>query len=170
MKFVSAMNVLLVLFCFSDGARAEGNCPQGYHPIGGGATAGCAPISGGGNAGGGSRPNAPSPPAPRWEDRWGAIAFDGPQFILGASAEFPSEQAAKSAALKYCKAKGGDNCQIEISYVNSCAAFTIGERSYYRGAMATLQEAVSDGLKKCNETDRKCTTYYSACSSPVRIP
>ncbi|MBL0896970.1 DUF4189 domain-containing protein, partial [Pectobacterium atrosepticum] len=145
--------------------HAEGNCPPGSYPIGGGATAGCAPIPGNGSG----QQQAPSAPEPVWEDRWGAIAFDGPKFILGASAEFPSEQAAKSAALNHCKVKGGDNCQIEISYVNGCTAFTIGERNYYRGAMATLHQAVADGLKKCNETDKKCETYYSACSPPVRI-
>jgi len=165
MRSICIFSALVWFACLSLGAHAEGNCPQGYYPIGGVATAGCAPIPG--NSGG--QRQAPSAPAAIWEDRWGAIAFDGPKFILGASAEFSSEQAAKSAALKHCKVKGGDNCQIEISYVNSCTAFTIGERSYYRGAMATLHEAVADGLKKCNETDKKCQTYYSACSPPVRI-
>ncbi|MCZ2498388.1 DUF4189 domain-containing protein [Xylophilus sp. Kf1] len=169
MKLMSAMVLLLALCGYSMGAHAEGNCPSGYYPIGGAATAGCAPIPGGGNAGGGSQSSAPNVPEPVWEDRWGAIAFDGPKGILGAAAGLRSEQAAKSAAQTECKSKGGVNCLSEITYVNACTAFTIGDRSYYKGARASLPQVIAEGLKKCNETDKNCETYYSACSMPARI-
>lgn len=167
MKFTSAMNMLLALFCFSVGAHAEGNCPSGYYPIGGAATAGCAPIPGGG--GGYGQPTAPDIQEPVWEPRWGAIAFDGPKGILGAAAGRPTEEAAKSAALNECRAKGGGICQSELVYRNGCAAFTIGDRNYYRGSSETLARAVTEGLQLCKQNDTNCETYYSACSTPVRI-
>ena len=160
----------LVWFSFlSAGVRAEGNCPPGYYPIGGGGTAGCAPIPGNGGRSESGQQQAPPPSAPVWEDRWGAVAFDGPRGILGVAAGLPSEQAAKRTALNHCKVKGGVKCQSEISYVNGCTAFTIGDRGYYRGAKATLDQVIADGLQKCKETDKNCETYYSACSLPVRI-
>lgn len=167
MKFVSILNILPLLYCLSMSARAEGNCPSGYYPIGGAATAACAPIPGGGS--GYSQPTAPDLPAPVWEDRWGAIAFDGPKGILGAAAGRRSEQAAKSAALIDCYAKGGGVCQSELIYRNGCAAFTIGDQNYYHGSSAILPQAVAEGLKLCNEKDKNCETYYSACSLPIRI-
>lgn len=102
-------------------------------------------------------------------DRWGAIAFDGQRGILGVSTGLQSEQAAEQAALNDCRAKGGIKCQSEISYVNGCTAFTIGDRGAYRGAKATLDQVIAEGMQKCRETDQSCETYYSACSLPVRI-
>lgn len=170
MKFISAINVLLALFCFSVGAHAEGNCPSGYYPIGGATTAACAPIPGGSQGGGGySQQRGPDLPAPVWEDRWGAIAFDGPRGILGAAANLRTEQAAKWAALNDCKAKGGENCQSEVIYRNGCTAFTIGDRNYYHGSNDLLDQVVAEGLKLCTEKDTNCETYYRACSLPVRI-
>ena len=83
-------------------AWAEGNCPQGYYPIGGGngGWAGCAPIP---------NDNAPAPdPGPQWERRWGAIAVDetvgrfggaeGYSSALDAPKKRPSLHAGKTAA------------------------------------------------------------------------
>lgn len=167
MKWIGALNAMFFLCCLSMGAHAEGNCPSGYYPIGGAATAGCAPIPGG-NAGG-NQQRAPDILEQIWQDRWGAVAFDGPMGILGVAASFPSERAAQAAALYDCKVKGGLKCQLETSYVNGCTAFTIGDGNYYRGSHALLDQAIAEGLNLCNQKDKNCETYYSACSLPVRI-
>lgn len=168
MKLTDLLCALLVLWCLSVGAHAEGNCPSGFYPIGNRAVAACAPIPSA-TKGQQGQQQVPSSPSPIWKDRWGAVAFDGPRGILGVATELQSEQAAQEAALNDCKAKGGIKCQSEISYVNGCTAFTIGDRGAYRGAKATLDQVVTDGMQKCKEADKNCETYYSACSLPVRI-
>ncbi|MDR6214583.1 DUF4189 domain-containing protein [Paracidovorax wautersii] len=169
MNRINSFSVLFVLCYLSMGVRAEGNCPAGYYPIGGGTTAGCAPIPSNSATSGGGQQQAPSAPVPLWEDRWGAVAFDGPKGILGVATGLQSEYAAQQSALNDCKARGGIKCQSEISYKNGCTAFTIGDLGYYRGADATLSEVVIAGMQKCKEKDKNCETYYSACSPPVRI-
>ncbi len=165
LKRVSGLGALLWLSCVSAGAHAEGNCPAGFYPIGGRATAGCAPIPGNG----GGHQQASKPPAPVWEDRWGAIAGDKPQGILGFSTAFPSEPAAQQAALADCASKGGSSCKIENSYKNGCTAMIVGERVYNIASRATVDEAIASGIQKCEEVDRNCVASYSACSPPVRI-
>lgn len=164
MKRICVLGALCWFWCLSLGVHAEGNCPPGFYPIGGGATAACAPIPGNGSG----RRQAPSAPAPVWEDRWGAIAGDKPQGILGFSTGLPSEAAAQLAALADCAAKGG-RCKIENSYKNGCTAMIVGERVYNIASRATLDEAIASGIQKCEEVDRNCVASYSACSPPVRI-
>ncbi|MDY0956314.1 DUF4189 domain-containing protein [Stenotrophomonas rhizophila] len=165
MKRISVLGALLLFSCVSAGAHAEGNCPAGFYPIGGRAAAGCAPIPGNGRG----QQQVPSAPAPVWEDRWGAIAGDKPQGILGFSTGFPSEPAAQQAALADCASKGGGRCQIENSYKNGCTAMIVGERVYNIASRATVDEAIASGIQKCEEVDRNCVASYSACSPPVRI-
>lgn len=171
MKRTSSFSVLVVLWCLTIGARAEGNCPSGSYPIGGGNAGwtGCAPLPGNSGVRGQLQQQAPSPIAPVWEDRWGAVAFDGPRGILGVATGHQSEHAAQQAALTDCRARGGIKCQSENSYKNGCTAFTIGDLGYYRGADATLSEVIASGMQKCKELDKNCETYYSACSPPVRV-
>ncbi|MBN3262271.1 DUF4189 domain-containing protein [Pectobacterium brasiliense] len=169
MKCINLAGALLALSCFSIDVHAEGNCPPGSYPIGGGATAGCAPIPGGGNAGGGGWQYEPSPPAPIWEDRWGAIAGDKPKGILGFSTRLPSEPAAQHAALADCATKGGEHCKIENSYKNGCTAMIVGEWGYNIASRATVDEAIASGIQKCKDSDRNCVVLYSACSPPVCI-
>jgi len=165
MRSVCFSSALVWFSCLSLGVHAEGNCPPGFYPIGGRATAACAPIPG--NSGG--QRQAPSAPAPLWEDRWGAIAGDKPKGILGFSTGLPSEPAAQHAALADCAAKGGEHCKIENSYKNGCTAMIVGERVYNIASRATVDEAIASGIQKCKEVDRNCVASYSACSPPVRI-
>lgn len=172
MKLIGPLSALVTVLCFSSSANAEGNCPSGSYPIGGGNAGwtGCAPIPGHPNGTGQrGQQQAPIPPTPIWEDRWGAVAFDGPRGILGVATGHQNEHAAQQAALNDCQTRGGIKCQSEISYVNACTAFTIGDQGYYRGAKARLDQVIAEGMQKCKETDQNCETYYSACSLPVRI-
>ena len=147
------------------GAHAEGNCPAGYYPSGGQGVMSCNPIPGYG----GGQQQVPSVPAPVWKDRWGAIAGDKPRGILGAVTGFPSETSAQQAALDDCKTKGGIQCKLENSYRNGCTAMIVGDWGYNIASRATLDQAIASGIQKCKETDKNCTTYYSACSPPARI-
>lgn len=156
MKRIHLAGALLALSCFSVGVHAEGNCPPGFYPIGGRATAACAPIPGNGGRSSGGQQQAPSAPAPLWEDRWGAIAGDKPQGILGFSTGLPSEPAAQQAALADCAAKGGEHCKIENSYRNGCTAMIVGEWGYNIASRATVDEAIASGIQKCKEVDRNC--------------
>jgi hypothetical protein len=148
------------------GVHAEGGCPPGSYPIGNRAVAACAPIPSETNSW--SQQQAPNLPAPLWEDRWGAIAGDKPQGILGFATGLRSEPAAQQAALTDCAAKGGVRCKLENSYKNGCTAMTVGEQVYNIASRATLDQAIASGIQKCKEIDKNCVTSYSAFSPPVR--
>lgn len=166
MRFIFILNALVWFSCLSVGAHAEGNCPPGFYPIGDRATAACAPIPG--NSGG--QQQSPTPPAPVWENRWGAMATDEPRGVLGAVTGFADEEAAQQAALSDCKAKGGINCTLANSYKNGCTALTVSDSSFYYGADSTIEIVAADGMRACTEAGKKnCRTYYAACSPPVRV-
>lgn len=81
---------VLSLCLFTCTVSAEGNCPNGYYPIGGGNSGwqGCAPMSTG-DAGN------PPDPGPQWATRWGAIAVDGDKGSFGGVEGQRSKGAAK---------------------------------------------------------------------------
>ena len=62
--------LVVLLLSFSGFSHAEGRCPDGYFPIGGGNAGweGCAPMGPAAAAGGAEEPQ------PQLEARWGAIA------------------------------------------------------------------------------------------------
>jgi uncharacterized protein DUF4189 len=169
MNLVRSLGALMVLWCLSIGVHAEGNCPSGYYPIGGGPTLGCAPIPDDGGASGGSQWQPYSAPEPVWEDRWGAIAGDEAQGSLGFAAGLPSETAAQQSAMADCAAKGSVRCKIENSYKNGCTAMTFGDWGYNIASMSTLDQAIASGMENCKKNDKNCKTAYRACSPPVRI-
>ncbi|RST44883.1 DUF4189 domain-containing protein [Variovorax sp. DXTD-1] len=145
-------------------AYAEGNCPDGYYPIGGRDFAGCAPIPGSG-----SQRQAPQQPVEQWERRWGAIATSVPDGILGVSTDRSSKREASQTAISDCAAKGGLNCKIETAYDNQCAAVVVGDGAYNAPIAATMDKAVEIGMKTCRDGGlANCHVYYSACSLPVR--
>lgn len=163
--------LLLFLLSFSITSHAEGNCPPGYYAIG--ATGqpgpqGCAPIPGY-NQG---QESVPTQSAPRWADRWGAIAYDtaGTNVGLGVATNMSSKDLAEQVALKECRAKGGAGCEVDLAYYNQCAVVIAGDHYVQSRGAATIQEASSNGLKECRESGASgCVVYYSACSLPERI-
>ena len=150
MKHINLAGALLALSCFSIDVHAEGNCPPGSYPIGGRATAACAPIPGNGG-----QQQAPRAPEPVWEDRWGAMATDEPRGVLGAVTGYPNEQTAQQAALSDCKAKGGINCTLTNSYRNGCIALTVSDSSFYYGADSTIDIVAFVGMLTCIEAGKK---------------
>jgi len=95
-------------------ASAEGGCPDGYFPIGGGngGWQGCAPMGGG-------RDEEEQDSRPRWATRWGAVAVTSGAF--GYSFAWSSERKAMKAALKQCRKDAGSSadgakCHVRITY------------------------------------------------------
>jgi hypothetical protein len=101
-------------------AGAEGRCPPGYYPTGGGSAGweACAPMGPESS----SEPDSGSDednsqPARLWEDRWGSVAIG--EAALGAATDQISKEAAEKIALRQCRASArnnADTCSISLSY------------------------------------------------------
>lgn len=146
-------------------AHAEGGCPPGFQPTGAAPTpqdpVACRPMP---------ENNQRQMPPPRWEDRWGAIATDGLGGSFGASSEMPTQQSAHGTALAICRSKKGSNtCQVEIDYINQCAAMTVGDVQHNTAAGLTGDLAVQAAMNACNADDDHCFVYYVGCSLPQRV-
>lgn len=162
--------VFTLLLLLSGLARAEGNCPEGYYPIGGGspgAPQGCAPIPGAdGNQG---QQGQQSQPSPQWAAQSGAIATDPKKGVLGTAVNMESKAFAERAALAECKSKGGTACQLDVTYTNGCAAMVAGDAAYKASSASTMDEAVDAATKICTGMSTGCHVYYSACSLPRKV-
>ena len=166
MRYIASLLLLISLLSLDLAVHAEGNCPPGYFPTTPSGTQGpqgCAPIP--------NYEQEPSQPAgPQWIDRWGAIATDGVNGILGVATGAATKRMAKKAALEDCRTKGGSTCEIQISYVNGCAVMIVGGKGFNVSARATTAEAIQSAMKICtSDGDTECHVYYSACSPPLRV-
>ena len=163
MKRILLIVVLAGLGC-SNAAFAEGNCPPGQYPIGGGGAVGCAPMPAG------TSDLAPS--GPRWADRWGAISIDGTakEGGIGTVNGYPSKRSAEKAALAQCRASGGTKaCKVNLSYYNQCGVIAWGDSYLTTQGGPTVEVASKIGLANCNQKTSNCTIYYSGCSLPERV-
>jgi len=145
-------------------ASAEGNCPSGYYPIGGGngGWQGCAPMSSG--AGG-----APPNPGPQWATRWGAIAHDGKLGRFGGAEGFTAKRKAEKAAIAECRKNGGKSCKIKISYYNQCGAMAWGNNLMVVSRGPEREATIEDAVDSCNKDSSNCQPYYAGCSYPERV-
>jgi hypothetical protein len=157
----------LGLSMVSFGVHAEGGfCPPGTidHNNGRAPAIVCSPIPGYGQQ------QAPRRPAEVWQDRYGAIAIDGPNKATGSAVNMRSEGAAREAAIADCGANGGANCVVELPFRNGCAAVATGDTGHNASAHQTIAEASSAALKVCVASgDTNCVIYYKVCSPPVRV-
>lgn len=160
--FAAALLAFLMLSHFE--VRAEGSCPNGYYPVGGGngGWAGCAPI----NASSGS---SPSNPGQSWATRWGAIAVDNGAGVYGGSEGHRSKGDARKAAIGDCQKFGGKKCQISIIYYNQCGALASGDTYSISARGPELNETTNRALADCNKQTRNCKPFYGGCSYPERI-
>lgn len=156
------LSLLLLLFVHAD-VRAEGNCPDGYYPIGGGSAGweGCAPMgpaAGVGDAG---------EPEPQWETRWGVIVTaDG---SMGVSAGKESRESAEQQAMSQCQAHSrGKACKVLVAYNNQCAAVAWGDAGGRWARSPDLKDAEETALNNCKKSSTNCDLYYSACSYAER--
>jgi hypothetical protein len=169
MKLTISRWLLFYLLLLATGfVHAEGVCPPGMfptNPSGAQGPMGCAPIPGYNNR----QQNQQQPPQ-IWEPRWGAIATDGDGGSFGASINAPDQESADQSALADCRArKGSSKCEIEIAYVNQCAAMVAGDVGYNTKAGLTIDLAIQAAMKVCNAADTHCYAYYTACSMPQRV-
>lgn len=115
---------------------------------------------------------APSTPAIRWADRWGAIAVDKSQQSvgIGVSEMMTSERKAKASAIGDCRAKGGTQCKVVLAYYNQCGVLVAGDAGYTSMGSSTAEKAAKLGMEQCVKTGlSNCRVYYSACSFPERV-
>lgn len=158
--------VILLFSAFMHGAKAEGGCPDGYYPIGGGngGWSGCAPIPG---SGGGAY--QPRDPGPMWATKWGAIAVDGTTGKFAGIEGLSSERKANKAAIKECRKNGGKQCKVIAAYYNGCGAMAWGDSKVTSYMGPQRQEAIDLAVKSCSKETTNCQAYYAGCSYPVRI-
>ena len=155
-----------LLFCIAVLAfvRAEGRCPDGFFPIGGGSAGweGCAPM--GPNTEGSEGHNQSAPREPEWETRWGAFATGGGGW--GAVTDMRSEDQARKAAIKQCKATASSKsskCEAR-TYYNQCAVVAWGAIGYTFQRAIDIPTASSLAMKQCRSVDTACEIFYSGCS------
>ena len=164
MKTRSVILLAIVALQGTFAVHAEGGCPPGQYPQQGQGWQTCVPIPG---AAGNQQ--SPSPPSPQWIDQWQAIATDKQKAVLGTSAGNASSDKSAQAAISDCRAKGGSECDVQITYRNGCVAMVIGNTLMNTKGAPTKPEAEQLALAKCSEADTDCHVYYSACNLPVRI-
>jgi hypothetical protein len=160
--WIKCIVLFAALFLAGGVLHAEGNCPEGYSPIGAsdgqGGPQGCAPISGYSQG-----------PAAHWTNRWGAIASDFSHHSGGIAADTTSRTAAETVALADCRANGGVQCKVEIWYSNQCAALVAGDTKHISATGATIQAAVQKATNECNTFDINCKVDITSCSFPAQI-
>lgn len=159
--------LVFVLLLFSGISHAEGNCPEGYYPIGGGGSQGCAPAPSY-NRQQGQQQSQKEAPSPRWVDRWGAIATDSAKKLLGTASDMNSRSEAENKAITDCQNKGGTQCKLQNSYGNACVAMISGDNIFNVGSAENMDRAVQLGIAQCSASDTNCRVFYSACSMPER--
>jgi hypothetical protein len=150
----------LALLTISSLAFAEGNCPDGMVPIGGGDVVGCMPIQSNQNTGS-------VQPQGRWINRWGAVATDETTNVtgFGAATNARNKREAAKAAITLCKKNGGSTgCKIRLTYFNQCAVVAWGDTSYVTSNGPNLEETSQRALQKCSAATTNCKIFYTGCS------
>ena len=126
------MHARLLLLCtlflaglgLSQHAKAEGNCPSGYYPVGGQGVQGCAPIPGGG--GGGYAPTYIQ--SVKMVPRWVSYARSPDGLVMGWSVRQHKERASDKQALKACNKRSGQKCEIVAKVTNQQCAYAMVHR------------------------------------------
>lgn len=151
----------VLMFVAASHAHAEGRCPDGCFPIGGGNAGweGCAPMGG-----------SEEPSGPEWSTRWGAIATASDVGAYGFSYSQGSKRAAEKKALSQCKKNsGGKTCKLRHTYHDQCAALAWGEEGNDVASAAELKDAERLALGACTKWTGGCAIEYSGCSYPERV-
>lgn len=148
----------------SGSALAEGGCPSGMIPYSGTDISSCGPIPAGYYSGTDNDISQSVKSPNRWITTWGAIAADATSASLGTVVGMSSEQEAQRAALAECRARGGEKCEVDLTYYNQCAVMILGNKTYNTASAQTIERATQLGMKTCNTDDTNCRVYYSDCS------
>jgi hypothetical protein len=167
MKSILQLIILAVICAVISPAHAEGRCPDGQYPIGGGNAGweGCAPMDGA--TGSSSQPSNNS--VTRWANRWGAIAADGNAPAFGVSNDVASKRLAEKKAKAMCEARGGKKCRTSIVFYNQCGALAWGDTNFATFRSPDVDDAKASAVGHCEKSTTNCVVHYSACSNPVLI-
>lgn len=138
--------------------RAEGNCPPGYYPIGGGngGFAGCAPIPGaGGSAGGGGARPRNSP-----HDAYYAVVSHPRSSDVWIMSNAPNREQIQQGALRLCGMAMGEGCKLEFSSIDSVAAMARGmDGDTYFAWAKSAAEADATVLAYCRKLSDFCAVF-----------
>ena len=157
--------LFVLLLLIMPRAQAQTACPTGVAP--GSAQCGPSPTYHGvGNASTGTyQPPAPVVMQQKWADRWGTIAYDELNPIIGTATGMKNRRISEKTALSQCRSKGGQKCKIAISYYNQCAALLAAKGGgLVTGNAASAEQAVKLGMNQCKEQGSDCSVYYTNCS------
>lgn len=110
----------------------------------------------------------PAPPAGHWENRWGAVALDYSAMKAGFLTGESSQPNAETKAISTCRANGGSDCKIVISFRNQCASISQDQATHIlsTATAATETEASNRSLKRCGG---HCKEIYNQCSYPELV-
>ncbi len=163
--------LIFLLVCVTNFAYAEGGCPPGQYPIGGQGAVACAPMPQNN-----SQPQAR--PLGEWIKTWGAIASGSVDSIVnyGVSTGKISKAEAEEYALAECSSHGEQNCKVNLTYRNQCAAVATPQING-KPAVGTvnfvgrenMSMATSDALNACKKDNPKaqCDIIYKNCTEQV---
>lgn len=156
--------LILVLLSLSTFSHAQIACPPGQMPYSATDRYSCGPAP---NY---NQTQPPQPPAVRWISTWGAVASDVSHGVIGAATGLSNKYEASQAALADCRAKGGLDCTFDLAYDNECVALVADATGYVVAANKTIELAIQDGKRKCEEgQDQSCKAYYTDCSLPKQV-
>lgn len=166
--------IRIAIFCLSligINAFAEGGCPAGSYPIGGGNAGwqGCAPIPG--YDSGQGQNNGPSG---HWEDSYGALVLgdakeDG-SIRYAFSTNYVNEKQALNRAMKECNEGGFLNCRKATTFWNGYLVLATGEAGGIAwGAYDTEGGAKDRAIAECNKHDKNCSAFKTIDSRAVWI-
>lgn len=152
----------VALLTLAGTAYAEGGCPQGFYPQNSPSVKSCIPFP---STGGGAVQTRP-----QWSSRWGAIAQDPTNGVLGAVANRENKRAAQKDSIAECRSRGGANCKVELAYTNQCVVTIQGSTAIDNAQAPSIERATQIGMDACEKRgDVDCHVYYKACSLPVRV-
>lgn len=168
MKQLILITLLLGSLIFHLSAHAENGCPPGMIPYSGTAISSCGPTPPGYYQQ--NPPQAPAPPPPQWESRWGAIATDAPKGVIGSSSGVLTEDDAGTRAIADCKSKGGSTCTLKATYSNGCGVLLVSDKAFNVNWGPSESIAIQKGMEVCKTGGTGCRVYFTSCSPAVRVP
>ncbi len=170
MKSLIKIGFLAFAF-FGCNAFAEGGCPAGSYPIGGGNAGwqGCAPIPG--YDSGQGQDNGPRG---HWEDSYGAIVFgdsteDG-SLRYSYSMNYSNENGALNRAFQECQQGGFLNCRKGATFWNGYMVLASGEGyGIYWGIDETEAKAKKRAVNECKTHYKNCEAFKTIDSRAVWV-
>ncbi|NJL63111.1 MAG: DUF4189 domain-containing protein [Methylacidiphilales bacterium] len=174
-KLVLLGSVVAASLLVADSAKADGNCPDGYYPIGGGNAGweGCAPYD--------TRseyptvPDRPEPDKPRvptmYANSYIAVAWHPKATDVWATWNHRTTEKSQQVALSACTQVMGAGCTIAVSGWNGSVAIARNKsNSIWYGWGNKPDNARVNALKDCKEKNKDCTIVHVFTAEPLIQP